>query len=720
MTAESISNSEESFNFKDNLGISKEFLNSTFPFYFVLDEYLTIIDFGDLAKKAIEDLELNQGFDNFFEWIEETDGSMELSFKSLIDLHGKSTEISGKMTPLQLWGQSIVSDSGKYILLLLTPKITKLNQVTRYKISEDDFPKWDSTLFYVEHISSGEGGGAGSKSKYAKEDEKKEKGFVVPGLDGSDIELPKDYDELASSYKKMAYEFGKVARASTELQDIIRDKTQELDMQVVMTQEALKKAEHARSVAESAKKETELALERAEKEKLKAEIAKEDADSERLKAETQKKMAEQAKEEAEAAKEEAEAAKEEAEAAKEVAETQRQNALKSKEEAEAAKEVAEVQRHNAELSREEAHAAKLEVEKASEELQVAYKNVDKARAEARAEADEAIKDIILMKNNIEEDARQLMEKVRKILEVVKVASTGDLRIKIPVSGKDAIGQVGDGLNEFFSSLKLSIKEIESCGHALDDASIKLRDNNKVMKQNSDDTTKQTLMAGMASKKVTDGMNEVSNSMKIMVGGIKDITQITTEASKLSNDTSVLAEDTNEIISELDRSSSRIGKVIKLIEAIAHQTNLLSLNAQIEAMWAGEAGKGFRVVANEVKELSKQTAEATQEVEKMVMNIQSDSKKAISAVSQISDAIMTMNSYTVRISEQMVQQSSQSGVVTDVVYNAASSISEINEAIELVKSSAVTTDEAIVHSQASAEDLGEWANNLNVLVNRWKV
>ncbi len=625
-------------NHEEHLGISKEWIESLFPFYFVIDEYLTVLEYGPFLPKAVQDISKNQGLDNFFENL--NGDEKDITFERLKE--NKSVQIIGKLAPLKLWGEAKYLEKDNLIIFLVTPFIEADNELSRYKISLDDLPNSDATMMYYEILSDGSGSG-GSGSKYAKDDEKKEQGFVVPGLDGSDIEVPEDYNILKDMYKKMAYEFGKVARASTELQDIIRDKTQELDMQVVMTQEALKKAE-------------------AEREK---------ADKARVEALTAKDEAVKAHEEALEAKEEAE-------------------------------------------------RAKKEVEVAKEELEQAYEKVDKARAEARAEADEAIADIVVLKNKAEEDVEILKEKVSRILQVVKLASGGDLRQKVPVSGEDPIGQVGDGLNEFFSNLKNNLKEIESCSSALKKASFNLKENNRVMKDNSAETNKQTYQATEASDKVTHGMREVEGSMKNMIKAIKDITQITTEASKLANDTSNLATSTNETITQLDTSSSKIGEVIKLIQGIAHQTNLLSLNAQIEAMWAGEAGKGFRVVANEVKELSKQTAMATSQIEKMINNIQSDSKKAINAVSQISDSIMTMTSYTQRISDSMEQQYSYTGLVSEVVSGASGSIKEINESIVLVKESAKTTDSAIDTSQNSAENVGTWSENLDSLVARFKI
>src|SRR6185436_9825997 len=100
----------------------------------------------------------------------------------------------------------------------------------------------------------------------------------------------------------------------------------------------------------------------------------------------------------------------------------------------------------------------------------------------------------------------------------------------------------------------------------------------------------------------------------------------------------VAQSTNTTITKLGDSSVEIGNVIKVITTIAKQTNLLALNATIEAARAGEAGKGFAVVANEVKELAKQTAEATEDIAQRIGAIQNDAQAAVSAIGEVSTII----------------------------------------------------------------------------------
>lgn len=147
--------SEEMINFSEKFGISKKWLNDLYPFFMVMDEYCGVVDCGDLLLKAVKDLELNQGIDNFFEFEfenEEENGEKEITMESLISNQNKLVVFIGKLMPLKLRGEIKHYPESKYSLFLCTPKVTKKNQLTRYGIKFEELPLSDPTRNYVESL----------------------------------------------------------------------------------------------------------------------------------------------------------------------------------------------------------------------------------------------------------------------------------------------------------------------------------------------------------------------------------------------------------------------------------------------------------------------------------------------------------------------------------------------------------------------------------------
>jgi len=117
----------------------------------------------------------------------------------------------------------------------------------------------------------------------------------------------------------------------------------------------------------------------------------------------------------------------------------------------------------------------------------------------------------------------------------------------------------------------------------------------------------------------------------MSSSINEIARQVEGSSKIADDAVRQAETTNHRIRDLSQAANKIGDVVKLITAVAEQTNLLALNATIEAARAGEAGRGFAVVASEVKQLAAQTAKATDEISDQINNMQIATSDSVTAI-----------------------------------------------------------------------------------------
>ena len=233
--------------------------------------------------------------------------------------------------------------------------------------------------------------------------------------------------------------------------------------------------------------------------------------------------------------------------------------------------------------------------------------------------------------------------------------------------------------------------------------------------NSEETAAQAGVVASAGEQVSQNVQAVATAVDELTSSISEIAQNASETTEAANVAVGAARSTNETISKLGESSAEIGKVIELINTIAEQTNLLSLNATIEAARAGEAGKGFAVVAHEVKELAKETANATDEVGKRISAIQDDTGKAVAAIQQISEIVERISNLQTTIASAVEEQSSATNEIARSVNEAAQGASEIAENITSVASAARDTTEGASRTQQAAAELKRMAEELDALV-----
>ena len=206
------------------------------------------------------------------------------------------------------------------------------------------------------------------------------------------------------------------------------------------------------------------------------------------------------------------------------------------------------------------------------------------------------------------------------------------------------------------------------------------------------------------------------------------------AAQIADHAAQLTRSSNEKVGALGAAANEIGRVIEAIQDIAEQTNLLALNATIEAARAGEAGKGFSVVANEVKDLARQTAEATQDIRQRIERIQATTAESVQAIAAIDQVIMQVSSSsqsiaaavgeqrtaTQEISQSLANNTRTVEVVNRNVGEAVSASAEISRNIADVDNMARSTSSGAGESQAAGKQMNQLAQELQSLVRQFKV
>jgi len=239
--------------------------------------------------------------------------------------------------------------------------------------------------------------------------------------------------------------------------------------------------------------------------------------------------------------------------------------------------------------------------------------------------------------------------------------------------------------------------------------------NQRMASDAGETSTQAGVVSAASEEVSRNVQVAATGTEEMSSSISEIAKSSSEAASIAQQAVGVADSANETIKGLGEASVEIGNVIKVITSIAQQTNLLALNATIEAARAGEAGKGFAVVANEVKELAKQTAQATEDISQRIEAIQSGSQGAVEGIGQVGEIIGKINDISNTIASAVEEQTATTNEIARNVSDAARGSVEITDNITGVATSADSarsgSDEALV----AAQGVSDISGRLQVLV-----
>jgi methyl-accepting chemotaxis protein len=343
--------------------------------------------------------------------------------------------------------------------------------------------------------------------------------------------------------------------------------------------------------------------------------------------------------------------------------------------------------------------------------------------------------------------------VKPISEVVDglkdiAEGEGDLTKKLNINSEDEVGELAKWFNTFMGKLQSIIKEIGGNAGSMTTASVDLSNLSGNLSEGADVTSAKSNTVATAAEEMSANINSVAAAMEEastnmnlvataaeeMTSTINEIAQNSEQARTITQDAVNQADDASQKIDELGRAAQEISKVTETITEISEQTNLLALNATIEAARAGEAGKGFAVVANEIKELARQTAEATQDIKDRIEGIQRSTSMSVKQVEEISRVINDVNEIVSTIATAVEEQSVTTKEIAGNVAQASGGIQEVTENIaqSSTVSSEIARDIADVNQSStdmsnsssqvdmSAQQLSELAEQLKGLVNKFKI
>ena len=351
--------------------------------------------------------------------------------------------------------------------------------------------------------------------------------------------------------------------------------------------------------------------------------------------------------------------------------------------------------------------------------------------------------ILLVSFFVTKPLNQVVNGLKQIAE-----GEGDLTQRLPVTTEDEVGSLAESFNAFISKLHQMITDVTQSVETLSSSSTEMTSIAENMSKSSANTSEKANTVAAASEEMTSNMNSiaasmeqsslnintVANSSEEMTSTINEVAQNAENAREITTDAVSKSNESTQAMSKLSDAAKSIGEVVETITDISEQVNLLSLNATIEAARAGEAGKGFAVVANEIKDLAKQTSDASMDIKKKIESIQNSSNSSLSSIEEISKVISDVNDMVSTIATAVEEQSSATSDIAENMSQASSGIEEVNSnvnqsstvAVEIskdiseVNQSSMEIAERSDQVKISAENLAKLASSLDEMVGRFKI